>query len=707
MLYKQTFINENVWIVCEEGRDYQRPQQAYTFAFDTETLTYLDGKILNDRKLAAKLRKMDEAAKRRRVSVKVWAWQAYDEVNGFFMSNDFETFLQYLCACRLKFGWCYNSTFDFSQIDYQVLAAGRDKWKPRVKEKDKAYNKAQPWAYESLHSDMGARYAYKLWVPYRNVKDRHKYVHSVEFRDFMKLIPGGLRKLLEDLEITDNDGNPVRKLEMNYQAVNSSALTQEEIGYCCNDVKGLYFAVKKFNAAIEEQSNGELHIFGKKTNIMTAGGFAKRELLRSLYPDKMPQYRLQKFQREHPLAPKQDAWLRSKHLYRGGISFVNPRFKGFMLTAKKMHKRMCRFDVNSEYPYSMQQICDLVGAPIKKTFLEWESMADAERAKYECVYVMTSCYGRVRDGYLGLWYDPFKKEFVETIAEEGEHCIFERELNEMLNWYDDLEFTCDNVILWKKGGHAYAPFVEENYALKAKAKKEGNKTLQQCTKLKLNSSYGKLSERLERVKGHYELNDETGAIHFVADGVEESARTAMNVAVGALITAYARCYILSKIREICGDRPADNFVYIDTDSIHCFADYDKADAFALGGLKLEAKCDAVKYIAPKTYVDIEKVNEDGTIEFDAFEVHSKGVNIASFVNDLKKKQKGKKHGLPTLDLFNRKMAYGAKYPCLVAMNVQGGKALLPTDKYLARPELMADDYRQVVTNYAGVYFAEI
>lgn len=707
MLYRQTFINNDVWIVHETGLDWQRPQPAFTFAFDTETLTYLDGKILADKRLARKIKTMTEADKRRRVSVKVWAWQAFDDINGFFMSNDFETFLQYTCACRYKYGWCYNSTFDFSQIDYQVLAVGQGKWKPKTKEQGKAYNKAQPWAYESLHSDMGARYAYKLWIPYRNANDRHKYVHAVEFRDFMKLIPGGLRKLLADLDVTDNEGNPVRKLTMEYQAVNTQALSQDDIAYCCNDVKGLFFAVKKFNKTIEEQSNGELHIFGKDTNIMTAGGFAKRELLRSLYPKRKRQFRLQAYQRQHPLAKKQDAWLRENHLYRGGIALVNPKFKGLMLTRQKMHMPMYRYDVNSEYPYAMASINDLVGAPIKRTFLQWEAMSDADREKYECVLVLSSCYGQVKPGYIGVWYDPFKKSYVDTIAEEGTHCIFEREFNELLNWYDDVEFSCDLVLLWKKGGQAYKPFVEENYALKAKAKKEGNKTLQQCTKLKLNSSYGKLAERVERIKGHYELNKETGCIHFVTDGIDADGNSAMNVAIGALITAFARTFILSKIREVCGSHPADTFVYIDTDSIHAFAQYDKADAYALGGLKLEAVCDAVKYIAPKTYIDIEKVNQDGTIPFDAFEVHSKGVNIASFVNDLHKKQKGKKHGLPTLDLMNRKMAYGAKYPCLVAMNVKGGKALLPTEKYLARPEMMEYDSKQVVTNYAGVYFTEI
>ena len=187
----------------------------------------------------------------------------------------------------------------------------------------------------------------------------------------------------------------------------------------------------------------------------------------------------------------------------------------------------------------------------------------------------------------------------------------------------------------------------------------------------------------------------------------------MNVAVGALVTAYARVYILSKIREVCGgDRGeiSKRFVYIDTDSIHAFADYDKADAYVLGGLKLEATCEAVKYILPKTYVDVERINKDGTIDFEALELHSKGVSISAVKAALKKKQKGKKRGLPTLALIDAKIAYGQKYLVLCAMNVQGGKVLLPVEKYLATKDRKPTDdgERVVYTNYAGgAYLMEV
>ena len=74
----------------------------------------------------------------------------------------------------------------------------------------------------------------------------------------------------------------------------------------------------------------------------------------------------------------------------------------------------------------------------------------------------------------------------------------------------------------------------------------------------------------------------------------------------------------------------------------------------------------------------------------------------------KKKQKGKRKGLPTLELLNRKINYGAKYICLVAMNVKGGKVLIPTEKYLARFELAPKQDDQIVyTNYVGGMFSEI
>ena len=704
--YKKTRFKSGSWVITEEGHEWDEPKKACTFAFDTETFALLDGKIQSQKAMLEALRGVDQEEKRRRLSTEVWAWQTYDDVNGFFMTNDFEKWLVYQCRAGYKFGWCYNAKFDFSQIDYKILAEGKDKWTPHVAKDGKAYNKGQPWTYESIHNDMGARYAYKLWIPYRKStkhgKDSHKYTHAVEYRDFMNIFPGGLKKTLESLHVVDNEGNDVRKLEMDYQDVDTENLTEAEIDYCCNDVKGLFFAIRIFNKSIEEQSNGECHIFGKETNVMTAGGFAKSELLRSLYPnEKTKKKRIKRFQKEHPLSAVQDKWIRKNHLYRGGISFVNPHFKGKLLTAQQMGRKMNRYDVNSEYPFAMATIYDLKGAPEVMDFSEWLKKPKEWREKYECIYMLTSVQGHVKRGFLGFWYNPFRNDFVEDVDEQGLHLMFEREFNELCEWYD-LDFTCEKCLILKRGKKVFAPFVNENYALKAQAKKDGNAGLSGTTKLKLNSSYGKLAERIERIVGHYELNEDTGAIHFVQDKVEVDESASMNVILGALVTATARVWIMSHIREICGGANMANcFVYIDTDSIHAFASYDKADPFTLGGFKLEAECEAVKYIAPKTYVDIEHVHEDGSVDVKDIEAHTKGINVSAVSVDMAKQER------LTLEYIDRRFNYGEQFVVLCAMNVKGGKVLVPTEKYLARPELAPNENINICYGYDGNIISEV
>ena len=713
--YNREQLPDGKWVIYEAGRNWRKPRPACTFAFDTETRVFLDGKVQTQHDIFVALKGVKDAEKRQRLYNEVWAWQVYDEFNGFFMTNDFDVWLFYQCLCGHKFGWCYNATFDFAQIDYKILADGADKWTPHEHNTGRAYNKGQRWTYESIHNDTGARYAYKLWIPYRSPKDRHTYTHAVEYRDFMKLFGGGLASVLNDLDIRDNDGNAIRKLSMEYQAVDVNNPTEDDVAYCRNDVAGLYFAVKQFNATMESRTNGELHIFGDDTNVMTAGGFAKHELLRAMYPTlETKRKRIKQYQKDHPITSKQDAWLRENHLYRGGISFVNPRYRGRMLTRDMFNDTpMYRYDVNSEYPYAMANIRDLIGEPKRVKYAEYLNMKDKD--EYEAILMLTHVTGTVIDGMLGVWYDPFKRAFVDHIDENGLHLMYERELIELSYWYD-LDYICEEVILYNRGGFAYKSFVDTNYLLKATAKAEVNKSVEKATKLLLNSSYGKLAERIVRKKGHYELNPDTGAVHFIVDETDIDDGGRMSVAVGALVTAFARCYILSKIREVCDGDVSGRFVYVDTDSCHAFARYDKADPVNLGGLKEEAQCDAVKYIAPKTYIDIEKVNiVDGKRlvphsvttgkngkPVPNYEVHSKGISTAIIAGTLAK------YDELSLEDVDRIIQYDVQYVVLCAMNVRGGKVLVPTQKYLARLELAPDDVKVYITSgYYGTYLTEV
>lgn len=688
MKYIQKKIKEDTYIVVEDFEKYKKPVKAYTFAFDTENIVLVDGRKLSQEDIYKTLHGLALNEKREKIKSDVWAWQCYDELNGFFMTNDFYLWLDYISRVGYKFGWCYNAKFDFSQIDYKILVENEKGWK-----QNEGKGKGQAYTFNSIHNDMGARYSYKLWIPYKN-QSRHKYTHSVDLRDFMNIFAGGLKRTLESLDVRDNENKPIRKLEMEYQAIDFMNLTEEEINYCCNDVKGLYFAIKQYDQMVKIQTDGERSIFGKGTNIMTAGGLAKAELLRSIFPKYAPKDRIGQFKKNHPIDANLDEYARKNGLYRGGICFVNPKYKGKLLKSSDFNSPMYRYDVNSEYPYAMTLTPDLVGAPIYMKYEDWIERPNSFKQKYECIYCLEEVEGVVKRGYWGLWYDPFQKEYTDTPKEKGLHLIFEREFNELLKWYD-LTFLIEDVILFKRGKFIFKKFIEENYELKREAKKQKNKGLEAVAKLKLNSSYGKLSEKIKRNLGHYEENKETGAVHFVLDGEEINDKNSMSIYIGALITSIARCYIMGKLREIHGEKMTKYAIYIDTDSIHTFKKYDKANPYELGALKLEAECDIVKYLLPKTYIDC--VKENGEILAKNCEVHTKGINLNVVKKELEDNELSESY-------INKHFHYGKKFVCLCALNCKGGKVLIPVDKYLARPE---EDPLIKFSGYDGSIMSEI
>lgn len=693
-MYKRIRIGDD-WIITEDGHDWKHPVHWITGAFDTENLVLLDGVPRDPDDLTVLLDDEDMEHRRSRLRSHVWAWQLYDEENGFFMSSSFNIMLEYACRVGYKFLWCYNGKFDFSQIDYEILAKGAGKWSQHIKHK-----KGQPWTYNSLHNDMGARYSYKLWVPYKSPKDRHQYVHALDFRDFMNIFPGGLAKLLEELDVCDHNDQPIRKLTMEYQQVNIQDPSDQDVDYCRNDVKGLYFALRMYNEDIEEQSDGESHIFGDETNLMTAGGFAKREILRSLYPEVDMRRRIKEYQREHPITEAQDKYYRDNYLYRGGICYLNSKFKSRMVTSDEMGLPMMRYDVNSEYPYAMWAIRDLVGQPKRIKYSDWIAAPARIRDKYEAVMILKSVTGDVKEGYCGLWYDPDSRRFVEHVEERFEHLIFEREWNEMNLWYDIYDYDCEHVIIFKRGDYVFRQFVEENYALKAEAGRQKKAGVKAAVKVKLNSGYGKLAERLVRQKGHFELNEKNGCIHFVLDEEETDMSACMNVAVGSLVTSVARCWILSHIREMFGSDMTERFVYVDTDSIHGFGVM-YSDPETLGEFKQEAVCDAIKYLAPKTYMDIETVNDDGTVPLKGIDIHTKGINLAAVRADLMT-------GTVTLPSLDARFCDGAAFVCLCAMNVKGGKVLIPVHKALTMVKgRKQDDGTVLMGGPSGGYYGEV
>ena len=638
-------------------------------ASDTETFTYIDGvKVSNDELL--RLGKIhNQAFFRQHASVRVWAWQ-FSNGKNFFVTNDFDEYIEFLCEHKVKAIWFYNAKFDFAQIDYQLLTHN-----PVYRLSTDEDGKQDGYRYESLHNDKGGRYSLKLWTPYkahgkgsRNV-DRHEHVHSTTFYDFCNIFGGGLSSLLKEFDVKDFDGNAIRKSAMDYQGVNEYHLTENDLNYLKNDTCGLYHLIRIANDTLTELTG--YSICKGKPDVMTAGGLAKKMLLRFLYPNTQEKYRKEKFQKEHPLTLEQDSYLREHRLYNGGLCILNEYFAGRIITDK-----MSRYDVNSEYPFIMSDMYDLYGDGVKMTEKQWEKIKHKDG--YERIFVFEELHGRLKENKIPCFRNGYTGKFEKSINIEQTYLMFEEEVNELKEWYN-LDYDLTYYIVFKKRKlDGYANFVHTFYELKNESKKNGQKAKTKFAKLLLNSSYGKLAERVARRITWREINAETGAVHLVSKNENEVDESSMlSVVQGAYVTALARVWILSHIREICREDVLHKLIYCDTDSVHVLAEYDKADPYNLGGFKNEGEFNCCKYIAPKCYFD-GKIDNEG--RFSELEIHSKGLSIKLIEQEFKTPT-----GWKSVKEVDKRFSYGEKFQPLSGMNIKGGKALIPIEKYLAKP----------------------
>lgn len=637
--------------------DFEDTLKVKWVAGDTETYTFINGKKVSEAELIKLGKTQPQSWFREHCSVQCYAWLISDGVH-FAWLESFDEYVEFCCLHKIKSVWWYNAKFDFAIFDYELLTSG---WETGSDEqsKDKTFN--------SLHNDMGARYSLKLWKEWKGhgrKQNRHSRIHSWTNYDFCNLFGGGLKRCLESFNVVDFDGNPVRKLEMDYQGENDLS-NEQSLQYMKNDVIGLYHLVRIANIWLE--ANTHYSLVGTKPDIITAGGLAKRQLLEHLYNNFDKRENIKMFQREHKVDLAIDKEMRKHYLYRGGITFVNPYKQG-----RDINQTFYKYDINSMYPAQMNYMPDLYGRPRRLTLEQYKQLKGKQN--YVTILEIDELRGFVKSNMLGMWYDPYLKKFTdspEITPEMTSLYIYVNEFLEYKNYWFDLEYHIKSVIIVKQRKiKGYTNFVQKFYKMKADGKAEKDKVKTAFAKLILNSSYGKLSERATRIKTFRELTEQ-GYVHLVPDGIEEDEKSLMSVIQGALVTSMARTMLLKYIRDICGN-VKENLIYCDTDSVHSLRRYDDCDDFELGKMKEEAICNFGKYLAPKTYIDGIYTNNKWE-----WEVHTKGVpvSIVKAVID----------GKPP-DYASKVFCIGRRFMALGGLNVKGGKALIPIPKTICKPD---------------------
>lgn len=680
-------------------------------AGDTETHTFVDGVLLSEEEIKELFAEQDDNGNyihgatwaREHVTVQAYAWLLSDGRKWAYLET-FDEFVDFCVQHQTHSVWWYNAKFDFAFFDYEMLTNG---WQGvRLAKKQKLKDKQ----FASLHGPQGQRYKLTLAVEahIKAKKDRHKHVYSFSNYDLCNIFGGGLAANLASFNVCDYDGNPIRKLTMDYQG-------DENLDYMKNDVYGLFHLLRLSSEYLEK--NHGYSLMEENCKIMTAGGLAKRLLLRELYHDK-DKVNVSKFQSDHQIDIETDTYVRSRYLYQGGKTIANPLYlnkllyNGYFYDGEKKIKlkgdksKIYYYDVNSMYPAQMRVMPDLIGQLLS---INPDREKEYREMGYQIIYeieIPENGAWLKRAGALGVLYNPVTREYVDemTRASTGAKPLmfFDFEI-EMLEKFYFLDFQI--IKIWaiaKTINYGYKRYVDRFYKEKAEAKKAHDGVRQAFAKLALNSSYGKLSEKATKEVSHREISVKTGCVILVDDGEETEEKALLNVIQGAYITAKARCMLMQYMIDICGGacNTAENIVYCDTDSIQTFLPYDKADDFALGALKLETGRPYVggKWLAPKTYVLIGDDGIDGYIRDASIRplaVHTKGVNVKVFDNLFNKQGKETYETSPAdIDKFFRP---GVKYQTLCGINVIGGKALLPLEKELCRFDNI------LATNYECLY----
>lgn len=614
-------------------------------ACDTETFTYVDGIKLDSNSLDQWSLTHEESHIRSHAAVQVWGWLAYGR-DGFHNFQSFNEFCEYLIDEKIEQAWFHNAKFDFAEIDWQVLSD--EKW-THASEKDHPAG----WWWDDLHGDQGERYSFTIG----------KGDTCCKFYDTVNFFKTTLENLLIDFDVRDEKNEPIRKLTMDYQVGDN-----EE--YLVNDVKGLYFAVKK----IDEKM---IDLFGQplvspRPFAITASGLAKKIFLTRYYKKSSLSNSRMIFQRRHAISCEKDLFWRKGMLYRGGLVLVNPYLAG-----KPITRRGVRVDCNSMYPAQIKKMREITG----------NALVTDERPSQHAVEVIDlQCFAiHLKPSMIPCFTDPTKNKMTahfEKICERGEHFfMFREELRELQKWYD-IDYDGFSIFFNTKENKAFSRYVDDFYQLKKVAKEEKNKVTGAFAKLLLNGLGGKFAEN--PIKNISERVLRQGACRLDTIGVYEEPTVLLDVRQGALMTSMARVNLLSTARMSCNNVAKDLF-YTDTDSIHGVLNCEKIDIddYRLGAWKKEADVIWSKFLAPKTYIEKEA---DGTLT-----VHAKGCPQKS-LDTLFKIQKDGRSSF-TVEEIDRLFSPGQTVNALHAMNIVGGKGLFLRPKQICKPsnQLITDN----------------
>ena len=477
---------------------------------------------------------------------RVWAWglvgtenPEYDNVEyGTDIAGFFERISQQNATC-----YFHNLRFDGAFLIDYLLKDGFEHITERTLYRNKTF--------KSLISDMGKFYS--ITVRFENGL-------SVEFRDSLKKLPMGVRRIAKAFKL------PMSKGELDYETYREPGheLTEEELDYLKRDVS----------------------IIGQAMKEVIANGMTKL----TVASDALSEYkRLNGAKYFDLLFPTlhHDIDADIRRAYRGGFTYADPRFSGRIVDSGLV------LDVNSLYPYVMKAFP--IPYDLPKPFKGKPELTE----EYPLAIFSVTFIAKLKKDHIPCIQIKGTNMFIGTeylrvIDEPTTLSVTNVDWDLYTDFYDVEILSYDGGWLFKSETGLFDSYIDKWSAVKEK--ESGGK--REIAKLHLNSLYGKFASNPNVTSKIPILED--GKVRLVRG--EAETRPPVYTAAGVFITAYARDITIRAAQS-----NYNVFAYADTDSLHLLRDTVpesiEVHPTKLGAWKLEYNFVNAFYIRAKAYLE--------------------------------------------------------------------------------------------------------
>lgn len=387
-------------------------------------------------------------------------------------------------------------------------------------------------------------------------------IGSIEFRCSYIHTNMSLDEFLQKMEIPNKK---LHDFDYDKKRYPWTELTDQEMQYCINDVKGLVQALKK-----------EADLFDDtiKTIPLTSTGYVRRDVKKAMQGFNYYQLRDQ--------MPTYDIYLMLREAFRGGNTHANRYYANKILDNVKSADRV------SSYP---AELIDKL-YPGSHFWRMPEGKTDIDTAldlikKGKALLMRVAFYNiDLIDRFCGFPYLAESKCRHILNASRDNGRILEADYLETTITDVDLEiildiYKWDSIVIYDLAYSRYRPLPEplkrtvwEYFHLKTQLKNvEGQEILYMKSKNKLNACYGLSAQDPAKPDILYVNNQFTTNATITKDEFEKRMSKAfMSYSWAPWVTAWAR-YELHKGLMLAGE----NFVYCDTDSVKYIGDIDWSD----------------------------------------------------------------------------------------------------------------------------------